>query len=112
MRSSLTNRTSHLAHRKKMPARFFVVIAYDIRDDRRRLRVAEELKNFGYRVQYSVFEAVLDRVEIETMQEALAGWINPEEDSIRIYVLTERSKREILTLGVQREWQDPEIWVF
>ena len=38
----------------------FVVVAYDIPDDRRRTRVAKVLEDYGDRVQYSVFEMNLD----------------------------------------------------
>ena len=31
------------------------VVSYDVRDDRRRTRLAHALKDFGERVQYSVF---------------------------------------------------------
>ena len=35
------------------------VVAYDIRQDRRRNKVMNTLKDFGLRVQYSVFECEL-----------------------------------------------------
>jgi CRISPR-associated protein Cas2 len=38
----------------------FIVVSYDISHDRRRARLSRELKNFGTRVQYSVFECVLE----------------------------------------------------
>ena len=38
----------------------FIVVAYDICDDRRRLCVHKALKNFGHPVQYSTFECLLD----------------------------------------------------
>lgn len=37
----------------------FYLISYDIPDDRRRVRVAKTLKDYGDRVQYSVFECIL-----------------------------------------------------
>ena len=36
-------------------------VAYDITDDKRRNRVAKILKDFGTRIQYSVFECDTDR---------------------------------------------------
>ena len=36
-------------------------VAYDITDDKRRNRVAKILKDFGTRIQYSVFECNTDR---------------------------------------------------
>ena len=37
-----------------------IVVSYDVPDDRRRTRLAHILKDFGERVQYSVFECRLD----------------------------------------------------
>ena len=41
----------------------FYLVTYDITDDQRRTKVAKILEDFGDRVQYSVFEMILDRVE-------------------------------------------------
>jgi CRISPR-associated protein Cas2 len=38
---------------------YFVVVSYDITDDKRRVRMAKTLLGYGQRVQYSVFEAHL-----------------------------------------------------
>ncbi len=90
----------------------FVIIAYDIADDKRRITLARELLNFGYRVQYSVFEAVLEPQEIRALQSTILGIIDEEEDSVRIYVLPLGSRDRVLTLGVQREYEDPDVYVF
>src|SRR6185436_13646804 len=37
-----------------------ILVSYDIPDDRRRTKLANALKDFGERVQYSVFEFLLD----------------------------------------------------
>ena len=49
----------------------FYVISYDIPDDRRRGQLAKVLKGFGTRVQYSVFEAHLNRIPIRRAQDTL-----------------------------------------
>ena len=90
----------------------FVIIAYDITDDKRRLALARELLNFGYRVQYSVFEALLEPSEIRALQSVVLGIINEEEDSVRIYVLPLGLKDRVITLGAQREYQEPDAFVF
>jgi CRISPR-associated protein Cas2 len=38
----------------------FYVVSYDIPEDRKRDRVSKTLLDFGARVQYSVFECILD----------------------------------------------------
>ena len=65
----------------------FYVISYDIPDDRRRNQLAKELKGFGTRVQYSVFEAHLSRAQYEELKRAVSRIINPSEDSVRYYRL-------------------------
>ena len=91
--------------------KFFVVIAYDITDDKRRTRLAQTLLNYGNRVQYSVFEAYLFKWEIDEMRLQISRIIKHSEDSVRIYVLTKKSRKDIITIGVQREYQDPDVWV-
>lgn len=65
----------------------FYVISYDIPDDRRRGQLAKVLKGFGTRVQYSVFEAHLNRTQYEELKRAVDRVIDLSEDSIRYYAL-------------------------
>jgi CRISPR-associated protein Cas2 len=65
----------------------FLVISYDITDDRRRAKVFEELKDHGTWVQYSVFECDLTSDQIKRLQATIAELINPREDSVRYYYL-------------------------
>ena len=60
------------------------VIAYDIVDDGTRAQVADELANWGHRVQYSVFECDLNDRQIAKLKERLARLI-AAKDNIRIY---------------------------
>ncbi len=88
---------------------FFVVIAYDVVDDSRRNRLAQTLLDFGVRVQYSVFEAIIDRKNIERMVRKVRRIIKRNEDSVRIYVLTKTTKKEIIKIGVQPETEVSEV---
>lgn len=74
-----------------------VLVTYDVSTEtkagRRRLRkVATTCKDFGQRVQYSVFECQVNDAQHESLRAQLLKIINPEEDSLRIYRL--RSPRE------------------
>lgn len=60
------------------------VVTYDISDDGSRKLIADELKNWGHRVQYSVFECDLDEKRAKQLEEALGGLISAG-DNIRIY---------------------------
>jgi CRISPR-associated endonuclease Cas2 len=65
-------------------------LTYDVSTEdaagRRRLRrVAQQCKNFGQRVQKSVFECQVDDMEYERLTRVLVKIIHKEEDSLRIY---------------------------
>ena len=55
-----------------------ILVSYDVPDDRRRTRLAHALKDFGERVQYSVFECRLDERAQQTLRERLARLIDPK----------------------------------
>lgn len=80
----------------------FVVIAYDVVDDRRRHRIFKALKNHGRHVQYSVFECDLDPKVIARLQKKLARLINAEEDNIRFYFLDRDAISRIQEIGRSR----------
>ena len=76
----------------------YIVISYDIPDDRRRNRVAKLLKGFGARVQYSVFEAYLSPGKFSELKSRLKVEMEPQEDSILFYSLCENC------LGKKERW--------
>jgi CRISPR-associated protein Cas2 len=75
------------------------VVAYDICDHKRLSRVARVCKDFGIRVQYSVFECRLDEDEFARFWDLLCAEIDPEEDRIVAYKIDARCARETLTVG-------------
>lgn len=77
----------------------FIVVSYDVVDDRRRKRVHDTLKDFGTRVQYSVFECLLDAPVLDRLVERLVGVVDAGEDSVRFYVLCQGDVRKIRVLG-------------
>lgn len=76
----------------------FVVIAYDISDDRRRTRLHKKLKSFGTAVQYSVFEAILDRADLVQMEKMIRAEIKGE-DLVRLYFLCGSCQRRIIAIN-------------
>jgi CRISPR-associated protein Cas2 len=63
------------------------VVAYDIVQDRRREKVMNTIKNFGLRVQYSVFECELTTQRADQLLERLRALINPRRDRVNMYPL-------------------------
>ena len=82
----------------------FVLITYDVNiassNGERRLRyVAKECKNYGRRVQNSVFECILTEAQLLMLKNKLKEIIDPDRDSIRFYILGNNWKRKVETLG-------------
>lgn len=73
----------------------FYLICFDVADDRRLRRVADELENFGRRVQRSVFECWLDDGDLFELKCRMAGHIEPGEDHIRYYRLCGKDVADI-----------------
>jgi CRISPR-associated protein Cas2 len=61
----------------------FLVVSYDISNDRRRTRVMNLLRDYGRHVQYRVFECLLTQTQIRKMIKGLLLIVDPV-DSIRI----------------------------
>ncbi len=85
----------------------WIVVAYDVRTDeakgRKRLRrVAQVCKDFGQRVQKSVFECQVDDMKFEELRRRLLREINDEEDNLRLYRLTEPREQHVETYGLSR----------
>jgi CRISPR-associated protein Cas2 len=81
-------------------ARQFVVVAYDIPDDRRRERLHNALLNYGTPVQYSVFECLAGEKELERLKNQVRRIVKPRLDHVRYYYLCAACvKRVESTLG-------------
>ncbi|MBI5304822.1 MAG: CRISPR-associated endonuclease Cas2 [Chloroflexi bacterium] len=80
----------------------FIVVAYDISDDKRRTRLHKRLLDFGTPVQYSVFECLLVEKDFARMERAVRRVIKPRLDQVRYYFLCETCRSKIeTTSGVQ-----------
>ena len=82
-----------------------VLVAYDVAtekdDGKRRLRkVAQVCKNFGQRVQKSVFECLVDQAQYEQLIRDLVKCIDEKEDNLRVYRLREPKEQFCRHFGV------------
>ncbi|MCY7282918.1 MAG: CRISPR-associated endonuclease Cas2 [Cyanobacteria bacterium CAN_BIN43] len=76
----------------------FYVVTYDITCDKRRKKVSDLLEGYGRRVQYSVFECVLDDGKYKELQKRMKKRVNLKEDSVRFYPVSKH------TLGQVEAW--------
>jgi CRISPR-associated protein Cas2 len=85
----------------------FVVVSYDIPDDKRRNKIARTLEDYGARVQYSVFEVNLDPRQVAKMRQELVEIAQEDVDSIRFYTLCGACYARIEVLGAGRAAETP-----
>lgn len=60
------------------------LIAYDVTDDPRRLRLATEILKYGDRVQYSVFMVDATPTRLARLLRALEELMEPGQDSVLV----------------------------
>jgi len=88
-----------------------VLVSYDVAKDdngaRRLRRVAKTCKNYGQRVQYSVFECLLDPAQWAALRQELERHIDPRLDSLRYYFLGANWQRRVQHVGAKPS-VDPE----
>lgn len=84
-----------------------VLVSYDvattIEDGTRRLRqVAKVCTDYGQRVQYSVFECIVNVSELEVLRNKLLKIVNLETDSLRFYILGNHYKTKVEHYGSKK----------
>ena len=83
-----------------------VLVSYDVattdKEGQRRLRrVAKACKDYGQRVQYSVFECEVDPALWTKLKHRLVKEIDPAKDSLRFYFLGANWKRRVEHVGAK-----------
>lgn len=83
----------------------FVLITYDVNitspSGAKRLRqVANACKDYGLRVQNSVFECVVTETQLLLLKNRINTIIDATTDSVRFYVLGKNWQRKVDILGV------------
>ncbi|MDD5673729.1 MAG: CRISPR-associated endonuclease Cas2 [Chitinivibrionales bacterium] len=89
-----------------------ILVTYDVnvetKEGKRRLRnVAKKCKNYGQRVQNSVFECLVDSAQWAVFKSELIDIIEPKIDSLRFYFLGANWQRRVEHVGA-KETYDPE----
>jgi CRISPR-associated protein Cas2 len=84
----------------------FVLVSYDVATSepggqRRLRRVAKICKNYGQRVQFSVFECIVDPAQWTMLKQRLISEIDQEEDSLRFYFLGSNWRNRVEHVGAK-----------
>jgi len=88
-----------------------VVVCYDVstvepEGQRRLRRVARTCKDYGQRVQFSVFECEIDPARWVKLRHRLIDEIDPGADSLRFYFLGANWRKRVEQIGANRSY-DP-----
>lgn len=86
--------------------RVFVLVIYDVIDNKRRTKFAKLLSGYGFRVQKSAFEATLSKKKLNKLMEEIPNHIDLE-DSVRVYKI--RGKGQVTTWGTDVDTQEEDI---
>ena len=86
------------------------LIVYDIetispKGRRRWRKICQLCKNYGQRVQFSVFECRLSQAQLETVEAKALDIIDEAKDTLRIYVLHGGREAALRAYGLDR-YQD------
>jgi CRISPR-associated protein Cas2 len=85
-----------------------ILVTYDVgdtesREGARRLRkVAIVCKDYGQRVQFSVFECEIDEMQFEVLRAKMLKIIDPQLDSLRFYKLMGGRDRSVEAYGIDK----------
>jgi CRISPR-associated protein Cas2 len=89
-----------------------ILVAYDVNTEspagqRRLRRVARVCENHGQRVQFSVFECLVDAAQWVKLKAQLVDEIDEEQDSLRFYYLGNNWHDRVEHVGAKPSY-DPE----
>lgn len=73
--------TEETVHDKKV----YVLIIYDIVNNSKRVKLSKKLEGYGFRVQKSAFEALINEKLYEKLLREIPKFVDVTEDSVRIY---------------------------
>jgi CRISPR-associated protein Cas2 len=85
-----------------------ILVSYDVgetesREGARRLRkVAIICKDYGQRVQFSVFECEINEMQFEVFRAKMLKIIDPQLDSLRFYKLMGGRDRAVESYGIDK----------
>ena len=90
----------------------FIIVAYDIVENKRRTKIMKTLKGYGFHVQKSVFECFLNERQLLRLKGIIGGLIDENEDSVRFYRLPEDLSAQVEILGQGEVSKNPILIVY
>lgn len=77
-----------------------MIVAYDIANPRRLLKVAKIMKDYGLRVQKSIFEVEVSERQFREMKMRAEAIIHPPADGVKYFPLCDRCADTMECIGI------------
>ena len=81
----------------------FCVVAYDIKEDRKRARVSKILEKYGIRVNFSVFECMFTDIQLIQVQEKIKKILDKRSDTVIYYPICVNCYTKIIYQPAHRQ---------
>lgn len=95
--------TEQISNKKKI----YILVIYDIVDNKKRVAFAKKMNGYGFRVQKSAFEAYVSENLYKKLLTAIPGLIDRTTDSVRVYKI--KGSGEVNLFGVSPQIEDEEV---
>ena len=79
------------------------VVAYDIKEDRKRARVSKILEKYGIRVNFSVFECMFTDIQLLQVQEKIKKILDKRSDTVIYYPICVNCYTKIIYQPAHRQ---------
>lgn len=76
-----------------------MIVAYDIAEPKRLNRIAKIMKDYGFRVQKSIFEVTVKERGFMEMKARVEEEIEPSEDGVKYFPLCEKCAGTLENIG-------------
>ena len=76
-----------------------ILVTYDIVKNKNRVKLRKLLLDYGYPVQKSVFEVMLDWNKLERLKREIQQYVKDPEDSVRFYQVCDACRQNVKVMG-------------
>ncbi len=89
-----------------------ILVTYDITKNKNRTKLRKLLLDYGYPVQKSVFEVMLDWDNLERLKREVQQYVKDPEDSVRFYQVCDACRRNVKVMGQGEKFLNDDYSVF
>lgn len=91
---------------RKESRKIYILVIYDIINNKRRTKFAKAMEGYGMRVQKSCFEAYLTTALYDKIIKEIPDHIDLKEDSVRVYRMVGAGEVTLFGINVEPKAED------